>query len=107
MSAREVQAGEQLAGWAAEQHGSVVFLQLGNPSLSRELTRLADLGLERVVLVGVSLGTLAPAGSWLRRIAAYWWRERAGHRPELVVATSLAGDAAQARELVGLTRPVT
>ncbi len=58
-------------------------------------------------MVGVSLGTLAPAVSWLRRIAAYWWRERAGHRPELDVGTSLAGDAAEVRALVGLTRPIT
>jgi (2Fe-2S) ferredoxin len=45
--------------------------------------------------------------SWLRRIAAYWWRERAGHRPEVEVGTSLASDAAELRALVGLTRAVT
>ena len=31
-----------------------------------------------MVVVGVSLGTLAPAVSWLRRIAGHWWRERPG-----------------------------
>jgi (2Fe-2S) ferredoxin len=107
MSVREVQAREELRQWAAEHEASVAFLQLGDPSLSRELTRLADLGVERIVLVGVSLGSLAPAVSWLRRIAAYWWRERAGHRPEVQVATSLAADAAQVRALVDRTRPVT
>src|SRR3954454_8999874 len=107
MSAREAQAREQLIQWAAEHDATVAFLQLGDPSLVRELTRLADLGADRVVVVGVSLGTLAPAVSWLRRIAAYWWRERAGHRPEVEVGTSLARDAAEVRALVGLTRPIT
>jgi (2Fe-2S) ferredoxin len=107
MSAREVQARGLLEEMAAPLGASVAYLQLGDPSLSRELTRLADLGAERVVVVGVSLGTLAPAVSWLRRIAAYWWRERPGHRPEVAVGTSLAGDADEVRALVGLTRPVT
>lgn len=107
MSAREVQARERLDAWAAEHDATVAFLQLGDPSLSRELTRLADLGAERVVVVGVSLGSLAPAVSWLRRIAAYWWRERAGHRPEVLIGASLAEDAEEVRALVGRTRPVT
>ena len=107
MSAREVQARDQLRELAAPHDATVAFLQVGDPSLSRELTRLADLGAERVVVVGVSLGTLAPAVSWLRRICGYWWRERPGHRPELEVGSSLAGDAAEVRALVGLTRPIT
>src|SRR4051794_24230608 len=107
MSAREVQARERLDAWAAEHDATVAFLQLGDPSLSRELTRLADLGAERVVVVGVSLGSLAPAVSWLRRIAGYWWRERAGHRPEVLIGASLAEDAEEVRALVGRTRPVT
>jgi (2Fe-2S) ferredoxin len=107
MSAREVQAREQLDDWAAQHGGTVAFLQLGDPSLSRALTRMADLGADRVILVGVSLGSLAPAVSWLRRIAAYWWRERAGHRPVVEVGTSLASDAGEVRALVGMTRPVT
>ncbi|GEP40501.1 hypothetical protein NPS01_41640 [Nocardioides psychrotolerans] len=91
MSVREVDARDSLlalAGTAGPDTG-VAFLQLGDPSLSRELDRLADAGVERVVLVGVSLGTLAPAASWLRRIAAHWWRERAGHRPVVEVASRL------------------
>src|SRR5689334_23574915 len=100
MSAREVQAREQLETWAAEHDATVAFLQLGDPSLSRELTRWADLGAERVVVVGVSLGSLAPAVSWLRRIAAYWWRERVGHRPEVLIGASLAEDGEEVRALV-------
>lgn len=107
MSAREAQARDRLREWAGDLGGTVAFLQLGDPSLSRELTRLADAGATRVVVVGISLGSLAPAVSWLRRIAAYWWRERAGHRPLVEVATALATDAAEVRALVGLTRPIT
>jgi (2Fe-2S) ferredoxin len=115
MSVREVDARDRLVDLARRRGGAVAFLQLGDPSLSRELTRLADLGHRRVVVVGVSLGTLAPAASWLRRIAAQWWRERAGDRPEVAVATSLlrslsGGDAELDDALDGLlvaTRPVT
>ena len=83
MSVREVAGARPAARRSPREHGATVaFLQVGDPSLSRELTRLADAGAERVVLVGVSLGTLAPAVSWLRRIAAHWWRERPGHRPD-------------------------
>jgi (2Fe-2S) ferredoxin len=55
----------------------------------------------------VSLGSLAPAVSWLRRIAAYWWRERAGHRPDLDVATRLATSLDDLDEVAGKTRPIT
>jgi (2Fe-2S) ferredoxin len=101
MSARDVHERDRLLALAATHGGSVAFLQLGDPTLSRELTRLADLGTERVVLVGVSLGTLAPANSWLRRIAGHWWRERSGHRPELRTAMGLLTDEA---DLPGLLR---
>src|SRR3954454_10511629 len=107
MSAREVQARGRLDAWGAEHGATVAFLLVGVPSLSRELTRLADLGSERIVVVGVSLGTLAPAVSWLRRICGHWWRERAGQRPDLAVGTSLAADAEQVRAVVAATRPVT
>jgi (2Fe-2S) ferredoxin len=91
MSVREVGVRDQLAVVAGRHQGSVAFLQMGDPSLSRELTRLADRGARRIVLAGVSLGSLAPANSWLRRIAAHWWRERAGHRPVIAVAGALLG----------------
>jgi (2Fe-2S) ferredoxin len=89
MSVSDVGRRQELLAAAARQDASVAFLQMGDPSLSRELTRLADLGVETITLVGVSLGPLAPAHSWLRRIAGHWWRDRSGHRPELAVATGL------------------
>ena len=107
MSVRELQARDLLLELASEHGATVAFLQLGDPSLSVELTRLADLGVERVVVVGVSLGSLAPAVSWLRRIAAHWWRERPGDRPVVDVATALVKEPGQVRAVLGLLRPVT
>jgi (2Fe-2S) ferredoxin len=109
MSVREVRARDRLLRLAEEHGASVAFLQLGDPSLSRELTRLADAGGTEVVLVGVSLGTLAPATSWLRRVAAYWWRERGDDAPGIEVATrlleELSADAVGAA--LAATRPLT
>lgn len=90
MSLREVSARDRVLAAATDAGASVAFLQGGDPSLSRELTRLADLGAPRIVLLGVSLGTLAPAASWLRRIAAHWWRERGPGAPAVEVCTSLS-----------------
>lgn len=101
MSVREVQVRDRLQESAREHGATVAFLQLGDPSVSSELTRLADLGTQRVALVGVSLGSLAPGVSWLRRIAGHWLRQRAGHRPGLEVATALANEPAQVREVLG------
>lgn len=107
MSVREVDARDRLREAVnrlpASYAGSVAFLQLGDPSLGRCLTRLADgdaaaetdgdtaSRADEVVLLGVSLGTFAPGVSWLRRIAGHWWRERAGHRPVVRVGPSLLG----------------
>src|SRR4051812_7170353 len=107
MSAREVQAREQLDQWATEHDGTVAHLQLGDPSLSRELTRLADLQVERVVLGGLSRGPLAPAVAWRGRIEADGGRERAGRRPELGGVPAVGGADGRVRPLLGLTRPVT
>jgi len=118
MSVREVDIRDDLVALAAAAGplSGVAFLQLGDPSLSRELDRLADAGVPRVVLVGVSLGSLAPAASWLRRIAAHWWRERAGHRPVVDVTTrlltslelaSLAAVVAEVRPLTGAEAGLT
>lgn len=109
MSAREVAARDELAGSARALGGSLAFLQLADPTLSRELTRLADAGHRRIVLVGVSLGPLAPAASWLRRIAAAWWRERGPGAPEVAVATALAaGTSVADLALVGdVVRPLS
>jgi len=109
MSVREVDARDGLLALASEYGASVAFLQLGDPSLGRELSRLADAGAAEIELLGVSLGSLAPAASWLRRIAAHWWRERAGHRPVVEVATRLLDslDSAALDECRRDRRPLT
>ncbi|HZJ04658.1 MAG TPA: (2Fe-2S) ferredoxin domain-containing protein [Nocardioidaceae bacterium] len=107
MSAREVQERDRLTALASTHRGTVAFLQLADPSLSRELTRLADLGADQIVLVGVSLGTLAPENSWLRRIAGYWWRERPGYRPHVDTATDLLTDDSDLPALLNRTQAVT
>lgn len=90
MSVTDVDRRDQLLAAAARRNASVAFLQMGDPSLSRQLTQITDSGAGMITLVGINLGPLAPAHSWLRRIAAHWWRERAGHRPTIQVATRLA-----------------
>lgn len=109
MSVREVDARDRLAAFARSYDAALAFLQVGDPSLSRELTRLADLGHRRIVLVGVSLGTLAPGASWLRRLAAHWWRERGPQAPYVGVATSLLGalEAPDLELVLDAVRPVT
>lgn len=116
MSAREVSARDRLAALARSEGAELAFLQVGDPSLSRVLTRLADAGHRRIVVVGFSLGTMAPAVSWLRRIAAYWWREHGPDAPVIEVATVLAAGttpadlelaAAVTRELTGNEAPLT
>ncbi|WP_445258168.1 (2Fe-2S) ferredoxin domain-containing protein [Nocardioides aurantiacus] len=90
MSVSDVDRRDELLAAAVRHHAGVAFLQMGDPSISRELTRLADAGATKISLAGISLGPLAPGQSWLRRIASHWWRERAGHRPVIEVATRLA-----------------
>ena len=107
MSAREVAAVDELRSLAREAGGTIAHLQLGEPPLASELTRLADAGAARVTLVGVSLGNLAPAVSWLRRIAAHWWRERAEPRPALDVAANLVKQPSELGAALASTRPVT
>jgi (2Fe-2S) ferredoxin len=107
MSAREVVAGATLSRLAEVAGGTVAHLQVGDPSLSRELTRLANAGAERITVVGVSLGSLAPASSWLRRIAAHWWRERAEPRPRVDVAAALVRDDGELAAALLDTRRVT
>lgn len=111
MSAHEVALADRVAALAGDRPATVAFLQVGDPSLSRELTRLADLGAEQVVLVGVRLGTSGPGASWLRRVAAHWWRERAGQGPEvpeITVAAELLRHAGELPTVLGrAVRPVT
>jgi len=98
---------DELLAATRESGASVAFLQMADPSLSQELTRLADAGVTTVTLVGVDTGPLGPGHSWLRRIAAYWWRQRTGTRPEILVATRLADSLAVLPEVASDTRPIT
>ncbi|GHJ60010.1 hypothetical protein NOK12_25280 [Nocardioides sp. OK12] len=108
MSAHEVALADRVAALAGDRPATVAFLQVGDPSLSRELTRLADLGAERVVLVGVRLGASGPGASWLRRVAGHWWRERSGHRPAITVAAQLLRHDGELPTVLGrAVRPVT
>jgi (2Fe-2S) ferredoxin len=111
MSIADVDRRDELTAAARKLGATVAFLQLADPSLGGELTRLADAGVETITLVGVDLGPLAPGHSWLRRIAAHWWRERAGQRPGLYVATRLADDLAKGsgavRAVLEDNRPIT
>jgi (2Fe-2S) ferredoxin len=107
MSVTDVDRREELLAWAREHDASLAFLQMGDPSLSRELTRLADEGAATITLIGVSLGPLAPGHSWLRRIAAHWWRERPGDRPDIQLATRLATTRDELADALAETRPIT
>jgi len=110
MSVSDVDRRELLLDAAAELDASVAFLQMSDPSLTRELTRLADAGATTITLLGVSTGPLAPGHSWLRRMAAHWWRERAGLKPRIAVATELAtgvSDPAALRTLAQDVKPIT
>lgn len=105
MSVREASAGDRLAALARVVNAEVAFLQVGDPSLTRVLTRLADQGHQRIVLVGFSLGTMAPMVSWLRRIASHWWRGYGVGAPVVEVATVLAAGTSSAD--LELARAVT
>ncbi|MFJ1936259.1 (2Fe-2S) ferredoxin domain-containing protein [Kitasatospora sp. NPDC088160] len=107
MSMGEAVRRDELLRTAASHQASIAFLQQADPSLSAELTRLADAGAETVVVIGVRLAASGPAQSWLRRIAAYWWRKRAGHRPELLVATRLADSPDAVPAVAAVTRAIT
>lgn len=107
MSVTDVDRRDLLLDAARDRGGSVAFLQLADPSLSAELTRLADAGAATITLVGVSTGPIAPGHSWLRRIAAHWWRERAGLTPTIEVATGLSTGLGDLDDLLQEVRPIT
>ncbi|MFT4263267.1 MAG: (2Fe-2S) ferredoxin domain-containing protein [Nocardioides sp.] len=106
MSVSDVDRRDLLVAEARRRGASVAFLQMGDPSLSRELTRLADDGATTITLVGVSTGPIGPAHSWLRRIAAHWWREQAGLTPTIQVATRLAPALGQLDDVLAETKPI-
>lgn len=95
----------QLSAIADTLGATVAHLQLGDPSLGRELDRLADAGATRVALVGAAFGA-APGNSWLRRVAAHWWRERTDP-PEVVVASGLVETADEVAGVLRRARPIT
>jgi (2Fe-2S) ferredoxin len=107
MSVSDVDRRELLLEAAEKRGASVAFLQMGDPSLSAELTRLADVGATTITLLGVNTGPLGPGHSWLRRIAAHWWRERAGLKPTLAVASELATGLDTLDVLLAEVRPIT
>ena len=77
-----------LAALARGLGATVAHLQVRDPSLGAELARRADDGDEQVEVLGV--GT-SPGSSWLRRVAAHWWREHPAP-PRLLVAPRLLAD---------------
>ena len=85
MSITEAREREQLQRLADDAGATLAFLQHGEPSLVRELDRLAITGVEQVTLQPVALGPRSPARSWLRRVAGHWVRA-GSDRPEVVVA---------------------
>lgn len=97
----------QLAGMAERLGAELAFLQMGSPTLTSLLMRLADAGTQRVVLVGVSGGTTGPGVSWLRRIAAHWWRERGDGAPEVATAPAFMSEESEWAPLIDLARPIT
>jgi len=107
MSVREAVADEQMGRLADRVGGTRAYLQLGDPSLSHELTRLTEEeGPARITIVGVSLGTLAPAVSWLRRVTGHWWRHQPEPRPHLEVATTLVKGEADLEIALAGSRPI-
>lgn len=107
MGLRDAHERDRLAAWATEFDASIAYLQVGSPGLGQELTRLASQGHARVVVVGVNLGRKAPGVSWLRRIAAHWWREYGGTAPTVFTASTLLENADNWPDVVASTRPVT
>ncbi|MDP9443012.1 MAG: (2Fe-2S) ferredoxin domain-containing protein [Actinomycetota bacterium] len=107
MSVSDVDRRDLLHDEASRRNATLSFLQMGDPSLSLELTRLADRGATTITLAGINTGPIAPAQSWLRRIAGHWWRERAGLKPTLLVATRLADRLDVLDDVLAETEPIT
>ncbi|MFZ5869890.1 MAG: (2Fe-2S) ferredoxin domain-containing protein [Actinomycetota bacterium] len=107
MSVSDVDRRDLLLDAAGRRGATVAFLQMGDPSLSGELTRLADAGATTITLAGVDTDRTGPGQSWLRRVAGHWWRERAGLPPTVLVATELATTVEDADRVVHETRAVT
>ncbi len=85
---------------------SLAFLQLGEPTVSSELTRAVDTEAGEIVLVGASPGLGGPGVSWLRRVAAHWWRGRPD-APLVRVGTKLLTCPDELAGLVEDARPLS
>ncbi|BBH16205.1 hypothetical protein Back2_04920 [Nocardioides baekrokdamisoli] len=107
MSVTDVDNRDAIVVEAQRRGATLAFLQMGDPSLSLELTRLADAGESSITLIGIDTGLLAPGHSWLPRIAAHWWRERAGLRPTILIGSRLAKSLGDIDEALADTKPLT
>lgn len=96
-----------LRSLAADLGAELAFLQLASPALGAVLDRCAATGVRRVVLVGVSGGLGGPGVSWLRRIAAHWWRAHGEPAPCVATATSYLDEPTQWPDLVATARDIT
>lgn len=96
----------ELRALAAHVGAELAFLQLASPSLGTVLERCLRSGAGRVVLVGVCGGPDGPGVSWLRRIAADWWRAY-GRPLEIATAGSPLEDPAGWPALVAGARTIT
>src|SRR5690606_11991607 len=97
----------ELAALADELDAELAFLQLASPTLGDVLERLARSREAEVGLVGVSGGPGGPGVSWLRRVAADWWRAFGDGAPRVSTAPALMEETSQWRALVELARPIT
>jgi (2Fe-2S) ferredoxin len=84
MSLAEARERDELQRRADAAGATLAFLQHGDPSLVRELDRLAASGVQQITLQALTIGTRSPARSWLRRVAGHWVRGGAD-RPVVVV----------------------
>lgn len=72
---------------------SAAFLQIEDPPLIAELSRLADRGFTEICLVGVVLGGSGHTRSWLHRVAGHWLRQRGPAAPVVRAAPDLLRSA--------------
>lgn len=97
----------ELAALADELGAELAFLQMASPTLGDVLDRLTESHETEVVLVGVSGGLGGPGVSWLRRIAADWWRTFGDGAPVVSTAPAFMEQTSEWNALVDLARPIT
>ena len=107
MTMTDVNRRAELEEHAHQHNADLAFLQLAEPHPQLLLDRYLTEAVETVTVVGIKLGDIGPAHSWLRRILGHWWRETPGTKPVLNVATSLASELDAVPEVVADTKPIT